>query len=114
MRETLPAATTSPDRLLHSVGALMTPAVGIEGTGSLKAAAEALRDSGAPILLVTEDGIYRGVMGQREIGAALAVGALPTDPVSLHLTERGTFSPAALGAEALRAFVGANVGSTLR
>lgn len=87
----------------------MTPAVGIEGSGSLKAAAETLREAGGP-LLVTEDGIYRGVIGGREIAVALAEGALPTDPVGLHMAERGTFSPAALGAEALRALVGAGIG----
>ncbi len=110
IREPLTSATTSPDRLLHSVGALMTSAVGIEGSGSLKTAAEALREAGASLILVTEDGIYRGVLTQRDIASALAEGALPTDPVGLHAVERGTFSPSALGAEALRALVGAGVG----
>ena len=88
----------------------MTTAHGVEGSGSLKAAAAALSDSGAPVLLVTDEGVYRGVIGEREIATALADGALPTDPVGLHATERGTFSPSALGAEALRALVGAGVG----
>ncbi len=103
-------ATLPPDRLLHPVGRLMRAAHGIEAAASLATVARALRDADAPVLLVVEDGRYRGVVSERELAAALAAGASAADPVGPHASPRGTFAPGALGAEALRALAGAGVG----
>jgi CBS domain-containing protein len=96
-----------PTPLSQPVGALMRPLPSVFPEASLEAAAAVLRDSGCPLVAISDGASLEGILTEASLAEALSRGALPTEPASLAATPTGgTLRPYMSGAEALRAFSG--------
>lgn len=92
--------TNSP--LSLPIGLLMRPTYSVEPFESLEVAVRKLRENGASIIPVIDNGNYAGVICERVLTSALAAGMELSDPVEAISHGVLTAHPSTTGAEALR------------
>jgi CBS domain-containing protein len=92
-----------PNYLRQPVGMLMRPTVSLNPEDSLDLAAQRFREFGTSVLPVGNGHYLVGIVTERDLLEALALGAEPTDAVESHaLRKADTIQAYSSGAEALR------------
>jgi hypothetical protein len=90
------------DPLTQPVGSLMRLTEWLDVEDSLAAAAERLRESGAPLLPITSGPYLMGVITEHSLADSLAQGSAPNDSVREALRPAASITSYSSGAQALR------------